>query len=131
MKGLQIIKNQMKGIAVVALLMLMLLHTGCYYDVESELYPTTECLTQDMSYQVDIVPIIKQNCYACHDAANNFAGITLEGHGNLKRYVENGELLSVVQHVTGFSPMPKNAAKLLDCEIEKIEAWIEKGAPDN
>lgn len=104
---------------------------SCYYDVEEDLYPTTECSTADMSYQSDILPIMENNCLQCHDAANNFGGITIEGFDQLKIYVNNNQLLGVIKHESGFSPMPKNAAKLLDCEIEKIEAWILEGALNN
>lgn len=105
--------------------------SGCYYDVEEDLYPTIECSTADMSYQNDIFPIIDNNCLGCHDAASNFGGITLEGYDLLKVYVSNNQLLGVIKHEPGFSPMPKNSAQLLECEIEKIEAWIANGAPNN
>ena len=105
--------------------------SGCFYDVEEELYPTIECSTEGLSFQADILPIIDTNCYSCHDAVSNFGGITLEGYNQLKTYVNNNELLGVIKHESGFSPMPKNTAKLLDCEIEKIEAWILNGSPNN
>lgn len=129
-----IIKNEklkMKNFGFVIALLFIVGLSSCYYDVEEEIYPTTECTKADMSFQTDILPILEDNCYECHDAANNFGGITLEGHNQLKTYVNNGELLGVIKHESGFSPMPKNATKLLDCEIEKIEAWIIDGAPNN
>ena len=105
--------------------------SGCYYDVESELYPSSECSTSDMSYQNDILPLIDVACYQCHDAANNFGGITLEGYAALKTFADNGQLVGVIKHESGFSPMPQGSPKLLDCEIEKVEAWIEQGTKDN
>ncbi len=104
---------------------------GCYYDVEEELYPTLECQTEDMTYQGDVLPIIQENCYGCHDQASNNGNITLEGYQNLRTYVDNDQLLGAIKHTSGFSPMPKNAPQLLECEIAKIEAWIGLGAPDN
>ncbi|MFK8005642.1 MAG: hypothetical protein AB8H03_04695 [Saprospiraceae bacterium] len=121
----------MKNTRFVIVLFFCLHLGGCYYDVEEELYPTIECSTTDLSFQADILPIIDNNCFGCHDAASNFGGVTLEGYDQLKTYVNNNELLGVIKHESGFSPMPKNAAKLLDCEIEKIEAWITNGAPNN
>lgn len=85
----------------------------------------------DMSYQDDILPIISDNCYQCHDAASNFGNVTLEGHAELSSYVTGGRLLGVINHDSGFSPMPKNSSKLLDCQIEKIASWITDGAPNN
>ncbi len=122
---------QYKKIWMICSGLLLLATTACYYDVEEELYPTIDCTTEDMSFAADILPIIQNNCYACHDAASNFGGIDLEGHQKLKVLIENNSLLGVIKHQAGFSPMPKNKAKLLDCEIEKIEAWIAQGALDN
>lgn len=110
---------------------MVFLATGCYYDVEEEIYPTTECSTMDMSYQNDILPILSDHCFECHAAALNFGNITLEGHDNLLQYVANGQLLGAIKHDPGYSPMPKTGGMLLQCNIEKIEAWIVDGAPDN
>ena len=116
---------------VFSLLIALLAFSSCYYDVEEEIYPTTECETTGVTYSAVVLPIIDRNCYACHDAANNFGGITLEGYDLLKRFVDDGSLLGGIRHESGFSPMPKNRAQLLDCEIAKIEAWINEGALDN
>ena len=108
-----------------------LLLSACYYDVEEELYPNPGCATENVTYSVTVLDLISTNCYVCHDAAANFGNITLEGYDNLKVYVDNGRLLGAIKHLDGFSPMPQNATKLLDCDIEKIEAWIGDGAPNN
>ena len=122
----------MKVLRTISLLAGLILVLGsCYYDVEEELYPSLECQTMDMSYSVDILPIIDTDCYACHSAVANFGNVTLEGHAELIKYVNDNSLLGVIKHSPGFSPMPKNVAKLLDCEVEKIEAWIAAGALDN
>ncbi len=107
------------------------LTTSCYYDTEEDLYGTIECSLDDIGYTATILPIISNNCYECHDQGNNFGNITLEGYGALKTYVDNGQLLGAIKHQSGFSPMPKNLSKLLDCEIEKIEAWVNAGALNN
>ena len=104
---------------------------SCYYDNEEELYGTVECQSTDMSYMNDVLPIIESNCYQCHDAANNFGGITLEGYESLLVHVNSGALLGAIKRESGFSPMPKNLPKLVDCNIEKIENWILEGALNN
>ena len=60
---------------------------------------------------------------------HQFGQPTLEGYAKLKSYVDNGKLLGSIKHSPGFSPMPKGQAKLVDCDIEKIEAWVAAGAP--
>lgn len=122
----------MQGLRIIKLLVLaQIFICGCYYDVEEELYPTTECQTDDMSLASDIIPILTQDCMQCHSNAANFGNVSLEDYEDLLQYVEDGSLLGVVKHDSGFSPMPKGAAKLLDCEIEKIQAWINNGALNN
>ena len=126
-----IIKYQTKQLfGCILIVLLSLSISSCYYDVEENIYPTVECDTTNISYTETILPIISNNCYACHDQASNFGGITLEGYDRLKTYVDNGGLLGVIKHESGFSPMPKNQAKLIDCDIEKIETWINDGAKD-
>ena len=105
--------------------------TSCYYDVEEELYPASDCITANMSYQTNIAPIIQRNCYSCHSAAVNTGNITLEGHAQLMKYVNSGQLLGAINHASGFTPMPQNASKLIGCEIAKIEQWVADGAPNN
>lgn len=109
----------------------LLLIAGCYYDVEEEIYPRTGCQTEDLSYTRDIAPLLQRQCLDCHRASANFGNVTLEGYDNVLRYVESGQLLGVIRHEPGFSPMPKDRPQLVACEIEKIETWIADGAPDN
>jgi hypothetical protein len=120
----------MKNKLIVSILAASMLFGSCYYDVEEELYPTLECSTTGVTYTAVVEPIIRSNCYnSCHSAAINIGNHTLEGYDKLKVYVDNGKLMGAIKHSPGFSPMPKNAAKLVDCDIEKIQAWVTAGAP--
>ncbi len=105
--------------------------TSCVYNIEEELYPDAGCSTVAMSYQNDINPIIKSNCQGCHDRQTNNGNVTLEDYINLIKFVNNGRLVGAINRKEGFAPMPQSAPKLLDCEIEKIEQWIDQGALDN
>lgn len=113
------------------LLTAILLLSSCYYDVEEEIYPDVGCDIEQITYTDDVLPIIQSNCYRCHDQANNFGGVTLEGYDNLKRFVDNDRLLGAIRHEPGFSPMPQDRAQLPECTIQKIETWVADGAPDN
>ena len=119
----QIIKGFMLGT--------MIFLGSCYYDNEEDLYPPTECISDNMSYQSDVVPIISNNCYVCHSAISNTGDVTLEGYDEIKKYVDSGQLMGAINHNAGFSPMPQDAPKLNDCSISKIESWIADGAPNN
>ena len=110
---------------------LMLALNGCYYDVEEEIYPKTDCLTENITYSLDIVPVLQSNCYVCHGQGINLGGITLEGYNSLKTYVDNGSFLGAIKHNAGYSPMPQGSPQILDCQIAKIEQWIQDGALNN
>lgn len=111
--------------------LIAVLANACYYDVEEEIYPSTECNTEDVTYSESVIPILQENCYECHSIAENTAGITLEGYNNITQYVNSGELLGVINHDPSFPPMPQGAPQLVDCNIAKIEQWVADGAPDN
>ena len=105
--------------------------SSCYYDSEESLYPASDCVTTNIGFASHVEPILERNCYACHSAAANTAGITLEGHANLMQYVTSGRLLGAIRHESGFTPMPQGASKLIACDIAKIEQWVADGAPNN
>jgi hypothetical protein len=112
---------------------MVMMTTSCYYDVAEELYPPTTCVTDNMSLQANIVPILQRNCYVCHsvtDGPNN-GNIILEGYTELSKYTTNGQLQGAIKHETGYSFMPQDAAKLKDCEIAQIDSWILDGALNN
>lgn len=123
--------NLKKNTVLSSLLILLLILASCYYDVEEEIYPQTDCNVDNVTYSVNIVAILQSNCYVCHSQAINQAGITLEGYNNLKTYVDNGRFLGAVKHESGYSPMPQGAPQLPDCQIAQIEQWIMEGAPNN
>ncbi len=118
------------NLLLMTLVLTLLLTAGCYYDVYDELYPS-DCKTENVSYQADILPILTQKCYQCHDAANNQGNVTLEGYENLKFYVNSGQLLGAIRHDNGYSPMPQSGGKLSDCNISLFEIWVAEGALDN
>jgi len=117
-------------LTVFAALMLSLLYS-CEYNNEEDLYPQPTCDTSNVTYSGTIVHIISTNCYECHDLAAIPSGIPLEGYQNLKNQVDAGRLLGAIKHLSGFSPMPKDRGSLPDCDIMKIEKWVNDGAPNN
>lgn len=109
----------------------MLALQGCYYDVESELYPNTGCDTTHITFQTSIKPILNRNCTSCHTGAGSSGGVDLASHAGASVVAQNGKLLAAVSHGPGASPMPQGAPKLPDCDIAKIRKWVEEGAKNN
>lgn len=113
-------------IAAIALLQ------ACAYNSEEDLYPDGDvCDTSDVSYNQDVLPILVNNCFVCHDNTNRQGGIILEGYDQLKTHVNSGRLIGAIRRESGFSPMPQGSPQLPDCQIETIAQWITDGAPDN
>lgn len=121
----------MRELKTISIIVFMLSFTSCYYDVEEMLYPSSECDTSSISYTNDIIPIISDNCYVCHDKEAKFGNVILDSHTELTKFTPDNRLIGVIKHSAGSIPMPQGAPKLLDCQIEKIEAWIDQGALNN
>jgi hypothetical protein len=113
------------------LVLSVLLSTGCYYNKEDELYGLG-CDTTHVTYSVTVTGIIANyNCLSCHGGTAPSAGFSLEGHANVKAKVTDGRLFGAINHSPGYIAMPENAPKMSQCDINKMKAWIDAGAPDN
>lgn len=91
----------------------------------------TGCDTANMKYAIDVQTIIKENCYSCHGNGQAQGGVNLDPYSSVKHYADNSSLVGVITHAAGYPPMPQGTAKLSDCDINKIKAWIARGALNN
>jgi hypothetical protein len=110
------------------------LFNGCYYDKAEQVYPQpTVCDTVNMRYSTDIVGILAANCYSCHSGtASASGGRKFDQYDLLKNnYINTGVFKKAITHAPGASPMPKNMPKLPECTINKVIAWLDRGAPNN
>lgn len=125
------------------------LMSGCYYDNFKEIHPesalpsTIPCDTAGViSYSVHIAPLLAANCtQSCHNP-NATPG---NGNRDLTDFVmvqdatnnglnpgDGGSLYGTVNWDPNYgNDMPKNAAKLSDCDITKIRKWAMAGGPNN
>ncbi len=117
--------------ALILLAFFFSLHS-CYYDNVEELYPQAPaCDTTNVTYSVTVWPIIENNCTSCHNAGFPSGNVSLSNYDEIVAAVKNGSLLGTIRHENGWSPMPKGGGKLADCDIKKIETWINAGTPNN
>jgi len=123
----------MKKIIVIALAIFIYPISGCYYDDKETLYPATSCDTTSVTYAAVIKPIIVSNCAysSCHVSPAPASGLDLSTVTGLQAVALNGKLTGVINHASGFSPMPKGGSKLSDCNIRQITKWTSAGAQDN
>jgi mono/diheme cytochrome c family protein len=80
-----------------------------------------------------VSPIFDANCRQCHGAA---VYQTLGGGNDYSTYqgIKNqsaAKILGSIRHDPGADPMPKGLAKLSECDIARIKAWIDAGQPNN
>jgi len=87
--------------------------------------------TVNVTYSLSVKTTITNKCQGCHSGANPQGAIDLTTYANVKAQVTNGKLWGAVNWTPGYSPMPKNGAKLSICELTKIQKWIAQGAPNN
>ncbi|MBE0638078.1 MAG: hypothetical protein IH598_06145 [Bacteroidales bacterium] len=90
-----------------------------------------ECDSVNVTFSATIWPIIQNRCYGCHSGGSPSGGISLTNHTDLVAVANNGSLMGAIRHEQGYSPMPKNGAKLSDCNISQIQKWINDGTPNN
>ena len=111
---------------------------SCYYHNEAELYPapaTTTCDTSTAKFAAFMSPLMTAQCATsnCHSASRQSAGINLSSHTAIKNYISSNKavFLGSIKRSPGFSQMPDGGAKLSDCNITKIETWINNGLLNN
>ena len=117
----------------ILLLILSITAFGCYWENEESLYPEPEiCDTLFISFAVDIVPILSNNCYTCHSNLNapEFTnGIAFEDYEDVA--ASSSLIVGAINRLEGFPQMPKNRDKLDTCLINTIEAWVNQGSLNN
>ncbi len=121
-------------ITSVVMLAVCILHS-CQYKKEDVLYPPVAiCDTSSVRYSVEVKNILIANCYSCHaTAVANSAGggNVLDTYNSVKQFGQFGLLLNNILWTPGYNRMPKNTAKLSDCNIAIIRTWIRNGMPNN
>lgn len=91
----------------------------------------TVCDTSNVTYSGVIAPFITDWCVGCHNSANAGGSYDLSNYLGVKNSITNGRLLGSLKHSAGFLAMPQGTAKLSDCDIAKVEKWINAGYLNN
>lgn len=107
---------------------------SCYYDKAALLYPDGKqpCDTTVVTkFSSGVLPIMNSSCNlsGCHNTTDAASGIVLDTYNGVKAQADNGKLVGSTDLING--SMPKNAAKLASCTIDKIKQWINSGSPNN
>jgi hypothetical protein len=125
----------MKKLIAISLLVAAGAFTGCYYDNMEDVYPGAglfqPCDTASAtSYTNHIVPIIQNNCVACHSGSGANADVHLDTYEGVRDVANSGQLMGVTWHESGYTPMPPNY-QIDSCSLVQIKKWVLAGAPNN
>ena len=92
---------------------------------------STGCDTVNVSFAMEIDPIISNFCASCHSGSTPSAGLLLSDYDEIVSAVINTPFLEAIKGEGGVTPMPYQGDQLNACYISKIEKWIEDGMPNN
>jgi hypothetical protein len=92
---------------------------------------TSGCDTTQFTYNAVIKPMMDNKCAGCHKAGSLGGNVDLSTYTGTRIVALNGKLVGSIMHQTGYSPMPKNMAKLSDCEITQVRKWVTAGSLNN
>ena len=111
------------------------LAASCSYSHGDPAAIITPCDTspQTVTYAGVISPIFDTHCRECHAASKASSlggGINLSDYLNVSRYPAD-QLLASIQQLPTADPMPKGRAKIPECDILRIKAWMDAGEPNN
>ena len=120
--------------SVVILIVLVVLSItslqSCVNNNEEDLYGIKPCDTSNVTWELKIRVIMQQNCVMCHGPNVAQNGVRLDTYESEMIVVNDGRLRGVVNHLQGYSKMPKNRGKLPECELKLINIWLDNGAPE-
>ena len=108
------------------------MNNSCYYDKEDFLYKyanAAPCDLTNITYSQTIVPIMNANCTICHSKTNASGGVALDNYTDVVNHISR--VWGDINHLSGYDAMPKGGNMLVTCDINKIQAWMNKGTPNN
>ena len=110
------------------LLTTALLVAACNKDDDQDI-----CETTDLTYTNGIAAIINNSCATagCHNSGTTTA-FPMGNYQEALVAVGFDRIIGAINHESGFLPMPYPAGteKLDQCDIDKLTAWINDGAPE-
>lgn len=90
-----------------------------------------DCDTSTFTYSGAMLPIINTHCKGCHNPSFISGGLDLTLYANVRSIALDGKLMGSIDHLPGFSAMPKGGTKLSDCKLTQVRKWIAAGSLNN
>jgi hypothetical protein len=86
-----------------------------------------QCDTTTVKFSTYIAPLVQKQCQGCHTST----APKLTNYTEIKASIQTGKFWGSINHNSGFSAMPQGTNKLSTCDLNKINAWIKRGALNN
>ena len=104
---------------------------SCYYDNAEDLYQDfpKDCDLQAVSYSMDVVPILDQNCLSCHGSTAPQAGLDLSTYNNV--FANKEKVRNRITKPIGDPLLMPPGGPMIKCNVDKINFWIDQGALNN
>lgn len=91
----------------------------------------TSCDTSSYTYNGRVKQIMTNWCTGCHNSSSASGGYDLSNYVGVVSSITANRLIGTIQHLAGYSAMPKNTSKLSDCDINAVVKWVNNGYPNN
>jgi len=94
-------------------------------------WQSSACDVLKVTYSGDVDTLMNNYCLSCHSTdqyVRRGGNVNLEGYDNVKQWKDR--VLSTIDYKGAFK-MPRESNKLDSCSINKVKAWIAKGAPND
>ena len=93
---------------------------------------TIDCNGITPTYTSNIKAILDTNCAksGCHDAITVQSGVNLSTYATASAISMEDRFLGVIQHKSGYPPMPNDGPKLPDATVEQLTCWVQNGSPE-
>lgn len=103
---------------------------SCVNNNEEDLYGIKPCDTTDITWESPVREILQQNCVMCHGPSFAAKGVRHDSYESEKVVINDGRLRGVINHLPGYTKMPKDRGKLPECELKILNTWLDNGAPE-
>lgn len=87
------------------------------------------CDTSNVSFSVQIWPMMETYCTGCHKAGTALGGIVIAGYDDMVALANAGSLMGSVTYDPEFSAMPPSE-QLSECNINLLQKWIDDEFPE-
>jgi len=103
-------------------------------DVVPAIPTNQQCDTSSVKYAADIKPILKEYCFSCHAGSAAINGFDFENFDNIKILSLDtpNYIPTVIADTASRLRMPPPGYPIPSlCSINKMKAWVNKGALNN